>query len=139
MSDDEVWAFLAADPPHTGKLATTRHDGGPHVAPIWYVVADRALVFMTGAETVKGRNLRRDPRAAVCVDDERPPFSFVTVSGTVEISEDLTEMLHWSTLIGGRYMGADQAEAYGARNATPGELLLRLQPNRIVSAADLAE
>src|SRR5579885_953104 len=35
MSDDEVWEFLAADPPHTGKLATTRADGRPHVAPVW--------------------------------------------------------------------------------------------------------
>ena len=94
---------------------------------------------MTGAETVKGRNLRRDPRAGLCVDDERPPFSFVTIDGTVEISEDLTEMLHWSTLIGGRYMGAEQAESYGARNAVAGELLIRLRPNHLVSAADLAE
>jgi PPOX class probable F420-dependent enzyme len=139
MSDDEVWAFLAGDPPHTGKLATTRKDGSPHVAPVWYVVDDRSLVFMTSDQSVKGRNLRRDPRAALCVDDERPPFSFVTVEGTVELSEDLEEMLRWSTLIGGRYMGADKAKAFGARNAVPGELLIRLKSSRIVSAADLAD
>jgi PPOX class probable F420-dependent enzyme len=87
MTDDEVWAFLAASPPHTAKLATTRKDGSPHVAPIWYVVDDRSLVFTTHRASLKGRNLRRDPRAALCVDDERPPFSFASVEGTVELDE----------------------------------------------------
>jgi PPOX class probable F420-dependent enzyme len=138
MSDDEVWEFLASAPPHTGKLATTRNDGSPHVAPIWYVVDDRSLVFTTHAESLKGRNLRRDPRAAMCVDDERPPFAFAIVEGTVEISEDLDELRRFAAVIGGRYMGEDQAEAYGTRNGVPGELLVRLRPSRITSAADVA-
>ena len=93
MTDAEVRAFLMSEPPHTGKLATVRKDGSPHVAPIWYVVDEQAddleLLFNTGAETLKGRTLRRDPRVALCVDDERPPFSFVIVRGTVELIEDL--------------------------------------------------
>jgi hypothetical protein len=139
MSDDEVWAFLAALPAHTGKLATTRVDGSAHVAPIWYAVDGASLVFMTDGNTVKGRNLRRDPRAALCVDEERPPFSFVVVEGVVDISEDEEAARHWATVIGGRYMGADKAEEYGARNGVPGELVIRLQPSKIVSAADLAD
>jgi PPOX class probable F420-dependent enzyme len=139
MSDDELWAFLGGTPPHTGKLATTRKDGGPHVAPIWYAVDGQSVVFMTGADTVKGRNLGRDPRAALCVDDERPPFAFAVLEGTVEISEDPSQLRHWATVIGGRYMGDEQAETYGARNAVPGELLVRLRPTRVTSAVDLAE
>ncbi len=139
MSDAQVSAFLAADPPHTGKLATVRADGRPHVAPVWYALDDGAIVFNTGASTVKGRNLRRDPRASLCVDDERPPFSYVLLEGTVEISEDLTEVRRWATEIGGRYMGADRAEEYGARNGVAGELLVRLRPNTVVSAFDLAD
>ena len=138
MTDDEVWAFLAGDPPHTGKLATTRKDGSPHVAPIWFALDGRSIVFTTGSETLKGRTIRRDPRVALCVDDERPPFAFVIVEGTVEISEDLGDLLHWATVLGGRYMGAAQAEAYGRRNAVPGELLLRVRPTRVASAKDVA-
>jgi PPOX class probable F420-dependent enzyme len=138
MDDDEVWAFLAGDPPHTGKLATTRKDGSPHVAPIWFTVDDRTIVFTTGAETVKGRGIRRDPRVALCVDDERPPFAFVVVEGRAEVSDDLDAVLHWAALLGGRYMGADEAEAYGRRNAVPGELLVRIRPTRISSARDVA-
>jgi len=140
MTEAEALAFLAADPPHTGKLATTRRDGRPHVAPIWFALDDDgSIVFTTFEESLKGRTLRRDPRAALCVDDEAPPFSFVTVEGTVEIGGDLDELRHWATVIGGRYMGAERAESYGARNGVAGELLCRLRPDRIVSARNVAD
>jgi PPOX class probable F420-dependent enzyme len=138
MDDDEVWAFLASAPPHTGKLATTRKDGSPHVAPIWFAVDDHTIVFTTGANTVKGRGILCDPRVALCVDDERPPFAFVVVEGRAEVSEDLDQVLRWATLLGGRYMGEDVAEAYGGRNAVAGELLVRIRPTRISSAKNVA-
>jgi hypothetical protein len=141
MSDAEVRAFLmGGDPPHTGKLATTRNDGSPHVAPVWYVVDDNGdILFTTGAETLKGRTLRRDPRAAICVDDERPPFSYAIVRGTAELIDDLDQLRHWATVIGGRYMGAEQADAFGERNAVPGELLVRIHPEHTASESGVAD
>jgi PPOX class probable F420-dependent enzyme len=140
MNDQEVRAFLSALPARTGKLATVGSDGRPHVAPVWFDVDDDgSLVFNTGRATVKGRNLTRDPRASLCVDDQRPPFSFVVVEGVVEISDDLEEVRRWAGRIGGRYMGTDRAEEYGARNGVPGELVVRLRPEHVVSSADLAD
>ncbi|MFL6239848.1 MAG: PPOX class F420-dependent oxidoreductase [Actinomycetes bacterium] len=139
MTDTEVAAFLASEPPHTAKVASTRKDGRPHVAPVWFAVDGGTIVFTTGANTVKGRTIRRDPRIALCVDDERPPFSFVVVEGTAVIVDDIDEVRHWATVIGGRYMGADRAESYGARNGVPGELLIRLHPERVTSAKDMAD
>lgn len=139
MSPGEVQAFIASTPPHTGKLATTRADGRPHVAPVWFDTdEDGTIVFTTGAGTVKGRNLARDGRAALCVDDERPPFSFVVVEGRVELVDDLDAVRHWATRIGGRYMGPERADAYGARNAVVGELLARFRPEKYTSAKDVA-
>jgi PPOX class probable F420-dependent enzyme len=146
MGNDELVALLTSRPPHTGKLATTRVDGRPHVAPIWFTLDPSvelgspigAIVFTTGADTLKGKALRRDPRASLCVDDERPPFSFVTIEGVVAISEDLDEVAHWAAVIGGRYMGQPRAEEFGRRNGVPGELLVRLRPTHIVSAAEVA-
>jgi PPOX class probable F420-dependent enzyme len=142
MTDAEVRAFLGSSPPHTGKVAMTRKDGSPHVAPVWFAVDDAEpdlqLLFNTGADTLKGRILRRDPRVAMCVDDETPPFSFVIVRGTVELIDDLPQVRHWAEVIGGRYMGADQASAYGERNGVPGELLVRLHVEHVVSEVDLA-
>ena len=140
MSDAEVRAFLTGVPPHTGKLATVRADGRPHLAPVWYEVdTDGTIVFNTGDSTVKGRNLRRDPRASLCVDDERPPFGFVVVEGVVELSDDPDDLRDWAARIGARYMGADRAEELGARNGVAGELVVRLRPERVTSARDLAD
>jgi PPOX class probable F420-dependent enzyme len=136
MTEEEARAFLAAGT-RTGKLATTRADGRPHVAPIWFILDGPDVVFMTGAETIKGRTLRRDPRAALTVDLEQPPYAFVMVEGSVEISEDLEEMLPMSIAIARRYVSEAEAEAFGRRNAVPGELLLRLRPDKIVAIDDM--
>lgn len=138
MSENEIRDFLTTGT-RTGKLATTRADGRPHVAPVWFVLDGDDLVFTTHRETVKATNLTRDPQAAIAVDDETPPYSFVVLEGTVTISEDLDDMRRWATRIGGRYMGEDQAEAFGRRNAVPGELLVRLRPNKTIAHADMAD
>jgi PPOX class probable F420-dependent enzyme len=141
MNDDEVREFLSFGT-RTGKLAWGGASGQPHVAPIWFVVDADAdvleVVFNTGAETAKGRAIRRDPRVSLLVDDEQPPFAFVKLTGTVSISEDPDELLRWATTIGGRYMGADRAEEFGRRNGVPGELLVRLRPAKVIAEADLA-
>ena len=140
MTDDQVRAFLTRDPARPGILGTTRADGRPHLAPVWYALDDDGtVVFNTGETTVKGRNLRRRGYAALSVDDDAAPFSFVTLEGPVTISEDLADVRHWAGLIGGRSMGAERAEEYGERNGVPGELVVRLTPQAVVSAADVAD
>ncbi len=139
MGAAEQRAFLL-EGTRTGMLATTRADGRPHVAPVWFVLDDDdTVVFTTAADTVKGRTLARDSRAALCVDDDTPPFTYVLIEGTAELSEDLDEMLVWATRIGSRYMGADRAEEFGRRNAVRGELLVRLHPARILGRAAISD
>jgi PPOX class probable F420-dependent enzyme len=137
MTPDEVRAFLSHGT-RTAKLATTGSGGQPHVMPVWFVLDGEDLVFTTGEDSVKGRNLRRDPRAAVVVDDEVAPYAFVHIRGRVSLSEDLEELLRFATAIGARYMGADRAEEFGRRNAVPGELLVRLRPERMIAEADVS-
>jgi PPOX class probable F420-dependent enzyme len=138
MTPEERRAFLSYGT-RTGKLATVRASGAPHVAPIWFVLDGDDMVFTTAAASVKGRNLRRDPRAMMCVDDQAPPYSFVVVTGTVTLSGDLDEMLRWATAIGARYMGDERAEAFGRRNAVPEEVLVRLMPTHFVAEADVSD
>src|SRR5689334_13354132 len=121
----ECRAFLLSGT-RTGKLATVRADGRPHVVPIWFELDGDTLVFMTGETSVKGKRMRHDARVALCVDDETPPYSFVMIEGTAELIDDDPEaLLYWATRIGERYMGAERAEEYGRRNGVPGELLVR--------------
>lgn len=139
MTGDEWRAFLR-DPVRPALVATVRPDGRPHLAPIWIVLDDDdSIVFTTGASTVKGRAIRADPRVAICVDDDRPPFSYVLIEGTAVVSTDLDEMLVWATRIGGRYMGADRAAQFGRRNAVAGELLVRVTPARVVARKNLSD
>ena len=136
MTDPKISAFLGAGT-RTGKLAYTSGDGRPLVVPIWFVVEDGTLVFNTGKDTAKGRALARDPRATLCVDTEEPPYQFVQVQGTAELSEEPGELLRTATAIGARYMGEDRAEEFGKRNAVPGELVVRLRPTKVIAAFNM--
>lgn len=135
---DEVIRFLS-EGTRTAKLGFVASDGRPLVAPVWFYVDGNELVFNTGADTAKGRALRRDPRVVLCVDDERPPYSFVQIQGTATLGEDPDELLATATRLGGRYMGADRADEFGRRNGVPGELVVRVTPRKVVAAFNLAD
>lgn len=137
MTEPEWRAFIM-EGTRTGKIATVRADGRPHVVPIWFVLAGDEIIFTTDADTAKGEHLRRDSRVAICVDDQAPLYSFVTIEGTVRMEDNPPDMLRWSTLIGGRYMGAERADEFGKRNTTPGELLVRVTIKRVIAERDLA-
>ncbi|MEV7521264.1 PPOX class F420-dependent oxidoreductase [Streptomyces sp. NPDC091371] len=135
----EEWRAFVGHSTRTGKLSTVREDGSPHIAPIWFVLDGDSFVFTTGKDTVKGRNLARDGRVALCVDDDRPPFAYVVLQGRAEISEDPQDMLTWATRIGARYMGEEAAEAFGRRNAVPGELLVRVPADKVIALAGISD
>jgi PPOX class probable F420-dependent enzyme len=132
MTNEEYRSFML-DLARTAVLATVRADSRPHAAPIWFDLDDKALVFTTGESTVKGRNMRRDPRVSLCIDEEEPPFHFVVIEGTSELTAGDPALLYWATRIGGRHMGADRADENGRRNAVEGELLVRVTPQKIVA------
>ena len=138
MTRDEALVFLA-EGSRTGHLATVRADGRPHVTPIWFIVDGDDIVFNTGATSVKGRNLTREGRAAVSVDTGAPSYAHVVASGPVTISEDLDDLITYATRIGGRYMGENRADEFGARNGVPGELLVRLHCERISGVVNVTE
>jgi PPOX class probable F420-dependent enzyme len=136
VTDPEISAFLTAGT-RTGKIAWTSADGRPLVAPVWFVVENGCVVFNTGKDTAKGRALARDPRIGLCVDLEEPPYGFVQVQGHAELSEDPAELVRTATAIGARYMGHDRAAEFGRRNGVPGELVVRLRPDKVIAVFDM--
>ena len=145
MSKAEIGRFLMKGT-FTGKLATVKEDGSSHVVPIWFVLEkkksiDRVgnILFTTGSTSVKANNIRRDNRISICIDDQIPPFSFVTIFGTAKIYPyKQKEGLKWATEIAERYMGKSNAEAYGRRNSEEGLVLIRIKPTRIIAEKDIA-
>jgi PPOX class probable F420-dependent enzyme len=142
MTDEEAYDFLGAGT-RTGHLATTRADGRAHVKPVWFVLDGTPegfrVLFNTGANTVAGRNLARDPRVTLSVDDPHPPFAFVLVEGTAELITDPDVLLESATEIAARYVGPARAEDFGKRNGVPGELLVRITPSKIVALRDMTD
>lgn len=136
----------------TGKLATVKKNGSSHIVPIWFVLdggnksgggrrkeEDDDIIFTTDGTSVKAKNIQRDNRVSICVDDQIPPFSFVIVYGTAKIHHcKQSELFRFATKIAQRYMGKENAELYGRRNSTEGEVLVRIKPTRIIAEKDIA-
>jgi PPOX class probable F420-dependent enzyme len=139
MTKDEIINFLLQGT-FTAKLGTTNKNGTPHVVPIWYTIDEEDnIIFNTGDNSVKAKNIRRDNRVRLCVDDQMPLFSFVTIDGIAEIiSSEPSEVYKWAKIIASRYMGFNRAEEYGRRNSAEGELLIKIKPTKVIGEKDIA-
>ena len=148
MSEKEIKKFLM-NGTFTGKLATVKKDGSSHIVPIWFVLDSghksrhnsigNDIIFTTSSTSVKAKNIQHDNRGSICVDDQKPPFSFVTVYGTAKIHHSKqSELFRFATKIAQRYMGKENAKLYGRRNSTEGEVLVRIKPIRFIAEKDIA-
>lgn len=134
MSSEEIRTFLQ-EAPRTAHLASTREDGCPHVATIWFMVDGDDVVFATSSASVKDKNLKGTGFAALSVDDSAPPFSYVALEGPVVMVDDMEQVRHWATIIAARYMGSDWAEEFGRLGSFPDDLLCRLTSSHMTSHA----
>ncbi len=139
MKDADIRSFMASGS-RTGKLATVREDGSPHVAAIWFDFdAHGDVVFLTHEDSVKARNMRHNPDVSLLADDETMPFSWARIDGTVSFSDDPGELVFWATETCRRYVGDELAETYGRRNGVPGELVVRIHPTSLRGQWGVAE
>jgi PPOX class probable F420-dependent enzyme len=131
LSDEEQRRFLAGR--HVAVLVTVGEDGAPVPSPIWYLYRDGAFHFRTADDSIKAKNIRRDPRVSICVQDERPPYRAITAYGRAMIvpaAEWLADELprHYLGFVGAiGYKQAAQAIEQGP------EVTLVVRPDRITS------
>ena len=147
MSKKEIKKFLMQGT-FTAKLVTVKKDGSPHVVPIWFILDGQKgrtrervgdIVFTTYGSSLKARNIQHDSRVSICVDDQTPQFSFVIIQGVAKIYYyKQKELFKWATKIARRYVGKENAEAYGKRNSTEGEVLVRIRPTKILAEKNIA-
>jgi PPOX class probable F420-dependent enzyme len=145
MSKAEVARFLMQGT-FTGKLATVKKDGCPHVVPIWFVVENGKgrgkagnIILTTGDTSVKANNIQHDNRVSICIDDQKFPFSFVTIHGTAKIYPyKQKEVLEWATKIAERYVGKKNAKTYGEVNGGEGAVLVRIKPTKVIAEKDIS-
>ena len=138
MNQNEIKEFLMRGT-YTAKLGTINKDGSPHITPIWFILDENDhIIFTTYFKSLKAKNLVRNPKVSICVDDQVPPFSFVIVNGNAKIMTNSKDLLIWTTKIAERYMGKELSLNYGKRNAVEGELIIEVIPTKINGQKDIS-
>jgi PPOX class probable F420-dependent enzyme len=123
----------------TAVVATVARDGRPHAVPVWFTVDERQIVFSTTSRSLKAKHLRRDPRVAICVDEATPPFAFVSVRGSAQLTPRPDDFLAWTTRIARRYVGDARADQTGRAFTEVDDLLVRVEVESWVGYAEIVE
>lgn len=138
MTVEHRRTFLTAGT-RTAKIASLRADGRPHAVPVWFVLDGDDIVCTVSEKSVKARNIARDPRVTVVVDDETAPYAFVSIEGHAELSHDTDELRRIAGDIGHRYLDDEQAIAgFVGYMTSPGMVVARIRPTHIVAQDKIA-
>jgi PPOX class probable F420-dependent enzyme len=117
MDRDEAAAFLEQQ--RVVICATNGRDGWPHLMPLWYVVRDGELWSWTYAASQKVRNIERDDRVTLEVEDgvQYHELRGVMIRARAELHRDL------ETVSG---VGAELYERYSGDQGAVGEDFLEV-------------
>ncbi|MFC9251516.1 pyridoxamine 5'-phosphate oxidase family protein [Amycolatopsis thailandensis] len=139
MTPDELAAYL--DEQKVINVATIGPNGRPHLAPLWYYPHDSGIATWTYGTSQKAKNLERDPRATVLIEDGESyeKLRGVSLEADVEVITDTTVVTQMGIALMQRYAGAkpgdpvpDELAAFIGKQA-PKRIGLIFTPTKIVS------
>ena len=129
MDIDRALAFIGAN--HRGILLTHRSDGGPQMSPIVAGVDSEGHVVVSSRETAyKVRNLRRDPRASVCMFSDGFYGEWIQidgVAGIISLPEAMDGLIDYYRGLSGEHPDWDD---YRAAMREERRVLIRISPER---------
>lgn len=129
MELDEARAVVRAQ--HRAVLATTRSDGTPQMSPVLVTLDDEGRLVVSTRETAaKVKNLRRDPRAWLCVLPDGFFGRWAQIEGAVEIvalPEALPLLEEYYRSINGEHENWDEYREAMRRER---RVLVRVTPTR---------
>ncbi len=97
------------------RVAVTRADGSPLVTPIWFIYEDASIYFTPREKSEWFACLRRDPRCALCIDEQPLPYRKILAEGPAELVYDVGQDADWREQyrrIAQRYVSKAEADAY---------------------------
>jgi uncharacterized protein len=132
-------AFLAGD--HVGVLSVARGDGrAPLTVPIWYAYEPGGnLTYFTSSEGTVSQKVDLIRKAGVlsfCVQQEQPPYKYVTIEGSV-VGDDQPPSETQMLAIAGRYLPEEAARDFVAAELGREDsqlVVFTIQPDRWYSA-----
>ena len=112
-------------------LATINQDGTPQLTTMWYLLEDDGTILMnTKVGRLKERNVRRDPRISICIEDD---YNFLTINGTVQLIDDLERTQHDIYRLSARYHGEEKARRQMQDQfSKETRMSLLLKPERVI-------
>lgn len=126
MTHTEREAFLAAL--HVGILGISAPNRAPVLVPVWYSYEPGGdILFITNKDAKKVNLLRQEGRFTLCVQDESPPYKYVSVEGPIISMEDADHEREL-TPIARRYLGKERGDEYVDKTAGDKEILVRMRP-----------
>lgn len=119
---------------HVGILAISAQGRGPIVVPVWYSYEPGGEVrFITSEGAKKVEFLKEENRFSLCVQNENPPYQYVSVEGPI-LSMEKADVEGDVRPIARRYLGEVDGDAYVDEISGEQELLVRMKPERWSSA-----
>jgi PPOX class probable F420-dependent enzyme len=122
---DDLGDFL--DETVVAVLATLRRDGSVLLSPVWHEWRDGGFNVWTGANDVKVRHLRRDPRASILVAESAFPLRGVEVRGEAALVEE--GAAGTAMRIAGRYLGPQEGADYVGSSGDA--VIVRVEPGEL--------
>lgn len=111
--------------PLLAVLATRNADGDLLLSPVWHEWRDGGFTVFTGADDVKVRHIRREPRVSIVVCEQTPPYRGIEIRAEARLIDDAD--VPTMKRIATRYIGEDGAARYG----DPDDVLIRVEPGRL--------
>jgi PPOX class probable F420-dependent enzyme len=130
MTSDEREQYLAGV--HVGVIAVERPDRAPLAVPIWYGYQPGGEVLLwTESDSVKHKLIRDAGRFAITVQDENPPYKYVTAEGDVTGIAPAEDAQVRELAV--RYLGQQAGGQFAEQNLTPTSVVIRMRPQRWLS------
>ncbi len=111
-------------------LATLNKDGTPQLTTMWYLLEDDGTILLnTRAGRLKERNMRRDPRISLCLEDG---YNYLTIKGRVEMIDDPQISQRDIYRLSARYHGEEKAKRQMQNQfSKERRVTLRLRPEKV--------
>jgi PPOX class probable F420-dependent enzyme len=107
------------------------------VTPVCFILDGDELAFALSPGSVKGKSLARDRRTAVCISDERQPYSFVTIEGQAQVSADPDQIKHIAAGVADRYYPSQSPEAFAESFVQAGFTAVRISITNVIGRSGL--
>ena len=134
MSNEAIDSFLKTPNRHA-VLGTIRRSGAPQLSPVWYLYENGKMYVSVPEKSAKHRNLRRDPRVAVCIDGGRQDVRAVMLYGRVAIAENddaFNREMRWR-IVRAYYSTEEDAKSYYETVEDVPSVLLVITPDEILA------